>query len=94
MPVMGTLLDNINRWRRQISLPPFSQDQLNGAVERLNIGGTTADFVELTGERETILGVVATAGDQAWYFKLKGDSDLAQKEKQRFREFATTFDFP
>jgi hypothetical protein len=37
--------------------------------------------------RQAILGVMAAAGGRLWFIKLKGDHDLAAREKPRFEAF-------
>jgi len=88
------LLQNVNRWRGQIGLEPITDDQLSAALARLDIDGVAADMVELVGARETILGIMALQNGQAWYFKLKGDKDLVEREKENFRSFAESVQFP
>jgi len=94
LPPSVGLLQNVNRWRGQIGLEPITDDQLSAALARLDIDGVAADMVELVGARETILGIMALQNGQAWYFKLKGDKDLVEREKENFRSFAESVQFP
>lgn len=45
----GGLLQNINRWRRQIGLGPASEADLPGMVERIEVGDRTVPLVDMTG---------------------------------------------
>jgi hypothetical protein len=94
LPAAGSLLQNVNRWRGQIGLGAASAEELSQAVSQLDLGGATADMIELTGEQEKILGIVAVRGEQAWYFKLKGDKELAEREKENFLALARSVKFP
>lgn len=91
-PGSGDLLANVNRWREQVGLSPVSAGELASSVKKIDVLGVQGDYVELIGQggiakAETILGVMAYAGGRAWFVKLKGDSDLAAREKPRFEAF-------
>jgi hypothetical protein len=95
----GDLLSNVNRWRRQVQLPPIGADDLEQQTRSIDFAGTPAKLVELVAPenvspRETILGVIAVRGDKSWYIKLKGDSALAAREKERFEAFVQSIRFP
>jgi hypothetical protein len=87
------LLENVNRWRGQISLPPLTADELAKEVKKLEVDGQPADYVVLTGEPEAILGVLAPRGDQTWFIKLKGDAALAKREESHFESFVKSLKF-
>ena len=93
MPAMGSLVQNVTRWRGQIGLGPIEREELDELSESIEIDGSAADYVELVGESESILGVVAVRGNVAWYLKLKGDSELADREKERFQTFVKSIKF-
>jgi len=90
----GPLLPNVNRWRGQIGLQPIGADELPEIVGKLEVGGMEADLVELVGEEESILGVIAEQGTQTWYFKLKGNKELAAREKENFLSLVRSVRFP
>lgn len=95
----GDLLANVNRWRGQIGLSPVDSADLAKSVQKIATLGSTGDFVELVGaegsaKRETILGVQANAGGRTWFIKLKGDSELAAREKTRFEAFVKSLQLP
>ncbi len=84
----GSLEDNIARWRGQIGAAPGE-----GESRPIKVGGHDATFVELSGPRETILGVIVPRGGTNWFFKLKGDPELAVRERSRFDEFVQSVQF-
>jgi hypothetical protein len=94
LPAAGSLLQNVNRWRNQIGLEPFGAEELTPAIRKVEVGGVTADFVELIGEQEAILGVIAVREDLAWYFKLRGNRELAAREKENFFSLVQSVKFP
>lgn len=88
----GDLLANINRWRGQLKLGPMTSAELASSLTKIETLGGHGEYVELISPdgavpRQTILGVVATAGGRTWFVKLMGDSELAAKEKPRFEAF-------
>ncbi|MCO6457912.1 MAG: hypothetical protein J5I93_21625 [Pirellulaceae bacterium] len=94
----GELLPNINRWRGQIELPDVDQQQLDTHLVPLTIGGLPGHYVELpaTGDPDrpkSILGAVVVEGPRAWFFKLMGDTPLAQRERERLQEFLKSIEF-
>ena len=99
-------LGNINRWRGQVGLGPIAQDQLDQQLEPLAMGSLEGHYIQMleghyiqmTGPpdatpRETILAVMCTRGETVWFFKLKGDAALAEREKERFQAFAKSVKF-
>ena len=94
----GSLLDNVNRWREQIQLPKIDQATLEQTTTSLTIDGQDAHYVKLLGPetatpREALLGAILTRGPTAWYFKLKGDLELAQREEANFQTFLKSVKF-
>lgn len=48
-PFGGTLLDNVNRWRREVGLRDLKETELKGGVLETKLGDTTAYTVDLRG---------------------------------------------
>ncbi|HEY2410817.1 MAG TPA: hypothetical protein VGI40_01160 [Pirellulaceae bacterium] len=94
----GDLLSNVNRWRGQLKLPPIDAAELAKAAKKIDTLGSTGDYVEIVGpeaaKRETILGVQTEAGGRTWFVKLKGDAELAEREKPRFETFVKSLKLP
>lgn len=94
----SSVLDNVNRWRGQIGLERTTQAELSQAMTRITAGGIESDYIELVGadmggRREAIFGVIAVEGNRAWFIKLKGDAELAQREKANFEAFVRSLKF-
>ncbi len=87
----GGLLANLNRWRGQISLPPFTPDQLDANIQHLDIGSLHVDVVDFAGTANgaptRILGAVVPKGGETWFFKLMGPDALVAAQKQDFLAF-------
>ena len=94
----GDLLGNVNRWRQQLGLPPWSKAELSKSVKRLAIDGSEGTLVELVGmdarsQPSCTLGVILPRGESSWFFKLTGDVALAQREKANFEAFVQSVKF-
>lgn len=89
----GSLLDNVNRWRGQVQLPDWTEQELSSANKNLIGQGFTADYVKLFGSEETILGAIISRGDRNWFIKLKGPNDLAEQETENFEQFVKAIEF-
>jgi hypothetical protein len=89
----GALLANVNRWRQQVKLGEVSEQELETATKKIELGTVPGDYVELVGPEETILGVVAHADGRSWFFKMKGNSPLVDREKANFESFVRSVRF-
>jgi hypothetical protein len=89
----GNLEMNLARWRDQVGLPAASPPEFAAALQPIEIGGVSGHYVNLTGERQTILGAIVPHGGASLFFKVRGDSDLAERESSRFREFLSSVRF-
>ncbi len=94
----GRLLDNVNRWRRQIQLGPLDAAALAAALQPLTVADQEGKYIEIRGpdaggSAQAIYGVVVDIGPRTWFVKLQGDADLAAREKQNFRTFAESLRF-
>lgn len=95
----GTELDNVNRWRGELDLPPVTMAELESqAVEVCDVEGRLFDLVSesprIAGKyKERTLAALAEHGGQTWFFKMRGEADLVAGEKQRFIAFLKSIDF-
>jgi hypothetical protein len=84
----GDRLANINRWRGQMGLDAVAAAELPEQMQKLEVGGQPGDYVELTGTKgESILGVIVDRGEQTWFFKLQGPSELVAGQKTNFETY-------
>lgn len=89
----GALDLNINRWRGQVDLPPLAGDALTDSYETIQVDGRPAVHVDMTGAKKSIIAVIVPAGESNWFFKLKGPTDLVERESERFDAFVQSVDF-
>ena len=97
---VGGVLANVNRWRGQIGLPPASESELEGLTSSLDVLGGKAILVDMSGtdaksgQKARLLGAILPQGERTWFYKLMGDQEIAEREKQAFVKFVQTAKHP
>ncbi|MBC7821078.1 MAG: hypothetical protein IAG10_29685 [Planctomycetaceae bacterium] len=95
----GDLLQNLNRWRGQLGLKAWSPEEMKKTAKTLTVDGHDGTLVELVGNDQRsqkpscTLGVIVPRDGEAWFFKLTGDVELAQREKENFEAFVQSVKF-
>jgi hypothetical protein len=95
----GEVLENVNRWRGQLQMPPIDQTTLEGAATPLKVDGRSGVSVELigpakSGEQQAIYGaIIDDAPPGKWFVKMMGDATVAFRERERFLAFVTSLKF-
>ncbi|MGH7992747.1 MAG: hypothetical protein ACREDQ_04470 [Limisphaerales bacterium] len=89
----GGVLANVNRWRRQLGLPPATDADLATMTSSLAASGSSATVVDLTGADSNtgktmqLVGVILPLSDQTWFYKLMGDDTVVAQQKDAFLKF-------
>lgn len=92
----GDLLDNINRWRQQIELPPVSAVDVGPMVKSLDAGGRAIDYVNLTGPATSdkparqILAGILPGSQQLWFFLMFDEASRVARHTAEFEAFLGT----
>lgn len=98
-PGAGELVANVNRWQQQLELPPSPPDQMKSVVTEVDLtNGLKAQMVDLKGNPKPsaggpqmrILAAIVPQGDQFYFFKLAGPSDVLEKQKASFEKFVSS----
>jgi hypothetical protein len=95
----GSDLDNVNRWRGQVGLPPISQEEMAKASEAVSVAGDKALLFDIAGtppgETKTtrLLAAVLHREGTAWFFKMTGDDKLVAQQKPAFVGFLKDITF-
>jgi hypothetical protein len=90
---VGGLSANINRWRRQLSLPPADDAAVTAAVTALVTQAGPASLVDFNGtdpktsQPARLVGVVLPLNGQTWFYKLMGDATVVEHQKAAFLQF-------
>jgi hypothetical protein len=97
----GGLLANVNRWRRQLGLPPVSQEEdFSKMVDSLTVPGGQVQVVDFngtnvkTGQAARLVGVVLPRNGQTWFYKLMGDPGVVAAQKDAFLKFIQSARYP
>ncbi|MGA2244774.1 MAG: hypothetical protein ABSH48_07245 [Verrucomicrobiota bacterium] len=90
---------NVNRWRGQVGQSPLDEAGLKNSAEAAQVAGQPADLYDVagsapgSGDDERILGAILHTDESTWYFKMMGDSALAEKNKPAFIAFLKSVEF-
>ena len=90
---------NVTRWRGQLGLPPFSEEDFSKQVQTLDMPGGKATLVDMTGtdgktgKKSRLVGVIAPQAGETWFYKLMGDEQVVQQQKDTFIRFIQTVKF-
>ena len=97
---VGGLLANVNRWRRQINLPPIGESALATEVTPIQTQAGPGSLVSLeatdsqTGKGSRLVGVAVPHAGETWFFKIMGEARVVVREKDAFVKFVQSTRFP
>lgn len=95
----GGDLENVNRWRGQVSLSRIDAAELERLAEKVTIGnaeGRLFDFVGKTPDEDKparMAAAILHREGTAWFFKLLGDDKLVADQKPVMIEFLKSIAF-
>ncbi len=96
----GGIAANVNRWRKQMSLEPYSPEELTSLPKRPLLG-QEAIYVEfegmykgMRGDRNEpgykLAGLILPLNDQGLFVKLLGPKDVVDREMAHFTDFCSS----
>ncbi|MEP2775680.1 MAG: hypothetical protein ABJQ29_04375 [Luteolibacter sp.] len=105
VPLMGqsgTALENVNRWRAQLKLPPLASEDdpalgqiAEGASGTILITHMVSDGPLLDGDRKGAISTgILKAGDCTWFFKMGGEAGLVGENRAKFEAFILSAKLP
>jgi hypothetical protein len=89
----GGMLANFNRWRSQLGLAPVAEADLAKEMQSLDVSGGKASVADITGQdarsgqKLRLLAVVIPRSGETWSYKLMGNAQLVEQEKETFLKF-------
>jgi hypothetical protein len=94
----GGVMANITRWRGQLGLPPLSEEDFSKSAQSINVAGVQATMVDMTGadkggKSARMIGIIVPQADQTWFYKLMGDPQIVEQQKDAFTKFIQTAKF-
>lgn len=96
----GGALDNVNRWRGQMSLPPVGMEEMGKTTSPLDLGGAKALKMDVqgtfarTGQPARMIAVSVPQGGRTWFYKMVGDGKLVEAQQEAFLKFVQTARYP
>jgi hypothetical protein len=83
----GGVLENVNRWRRQIGLVnPIAQEALDKNAQTVKSSLGAVLVVDYSHKEQRLLAAILPYGGQAWFFKITGEPVAVGKAKPAFLE--------
>ena len=89
----GGMLANVNRWRGQLGLGPEAEADLAKDLQTLDLSGAKGTLSDIsgqdarTGTKARLLAVVVPRSGETWFYKLMGDAQIVEREKDAFMKF-------
>lgn len=97
----GSVLENVNRWRAQVQLPPLAGAddpaigvEMDGAAGKLFVTHMVSSEAVLDGKKAAISTAILKAEGITWFFKITGEATLVEANREKFENFARTAAFP
>lgn len=95
------LVENVNRWEKQLGLPASSEADLSKVVTQKQLPAGSAQIVDLLGPeptdtakpRQRTTVALFENGGHAWYFKLAGPADVVSAQRPKFDAFIQSVHF-
>jgi hypothetical protein len=89
----GSDIENVNRWRGQIGLPPMSEGAVTSQITTLKTGDATFAMVDIAGANARTLAAWVRRDARVWFFKATGPNAAVEKEKPNFVKFVQSVRF-
>ena len=90
---VGGDLENVNRWRQQVSLPAVDPAGLAPLITKLTAGPKTLSLIDVTGSQTRLVAGWTRHGADTWFFKFTGPDTMVTAEKARFTAFLESVRF-
>jgi hypothetical protein len=96
----GGPLANVNRWRGQLGLATLTDADLQTQAKALDTTAGKAVMVEMagtdgrTGQKALLVGVIVPQASRTWFYKLMGDGQIVEREKDAFTKFVQGAKYP
>jgi hypothetical protein len=88
---VGTELDNVNRWRTELKLPPVGADEITS--EPVTIDSLEGRLYDISGPSGNTVVASLPRHGATWFFKMRGDKDTVADAKPVFLEFLQSVHF-
>jgi hypothetical protein len=96
----GGVMANVTRWRvQQLGLPPFSEEEFSKQAQTVDVAGQQGTLVDMTGtdsktgKKARLVGIILPQANDTWFYKLMGDPQIVEQQKDTFIKFVQTAKF-
>ncbi|HEY6070557.1 MAG TPA: hypothetical protein VIU85_04210, partial [Chthoniobacterales bacterium] len=89
----GSDIENVNRWRGQIGLPPMSEAAVASQITTIKGDDATFASIDIAGANARTLAAWVRRDARVWFFKATGPNAAIEKEKQNFVKFVESVRF-
>jgi hypothetical protein len=86
----GGLLDNVNRWRRQVGLPPVDEAAAKASIQPVAFLGKEGSMADLVGKDRAVECAFLLGPPFSIFLKLDGAPGAVDEERQAFARFLGT----
>lgn len=91
-PMAGSVLDNVNRWRRQVGLPPAAtENELSPQAVETPEGPIL--YFHIAGAQTAMLAAIHKRPDSTWFYKLTGEPQAVAAQQEPFAAFLGSIRF-
>ena len=88
----GNMVQNINRWRGEVGLPPVT-DEGQQPVRKITLAGREAALLNFDAADKSSVVALAPLGREAWFFKLIGPGKTVADQRANFDAFLQSLQF-
>jgi hypothetical protein len=94
----GGAMANVTRWRGQLGLAPLTEEDFSKQAQAVDVAGKKGTQVDMTGTDSTgkksrLLGIIVPEANDTWFYKLMGDPQIVEQQKEAFTKFIQTAKF-
>jgi hypothetical protein len=89
----GSDLDNVNRWRGQIGLPPLDENAVTSQITAVKTADAIFSTTDIVGAKARTIAAWTHHDGRVWFFKATGPSAAVEKEKPKFVKFIESVRF-
>jgi len=87
---------NVNRWRGQLGLEKTTDEKIKSeqiSITAGNLSGRLYHLISTDGKKSTA-AVILPKDNATWFFKLSGDTEIVNAEKESFLKMVTHTQLP
>lgn len=91
----GGILDNVNRWRRQVELSPEEENKIQNQLKEIEVGGEKGFQIQLInqGKDHGMTVALVKKNEETWFFKMSGPVQGVQSQEKAFDAFIQSIKF-